>query len=206
MYLFHSVREGRWRGTLKSTTWICSIQDKISCQRDKAGPLDISLSWSSQICPKPGHSPRVANVGMPPADLQLQAFSSCSCTSSDGASLLLPQSTASTAHTGHWTRKRCLEASSEAMEMHYRERHVRRGIEKKNIRVMLSLLPSGSKATCNLSQHELVLAAVFSPSHPGIWEPEHQVLPHFLRIHSEPLFENGWFNLTSSMWNYKPNT
>lgn len=66
--------------------------------------------------------------------------SSCSCTSSEGASLLLPQSPASTAHTGHWTSKRCLEASSEAMGMHYRERHVRRGIKKKNIRAMLSFL------------------------------------------------------------------
>lgn len=127
--------------------------------------------------------------------------SSCSCTSSEGASLLLPQSAASTAHTGHWTRKGAWKLPVRQWEC-TTEKDVRRGIKKKNIWVMLSLLYPQS----NLSQHELVLAAVFSPSHPGIWEPEPQELTLFLRVHSEPPFENCWSSLTSSMWNYKSNT
>lgn len=98
----------------------------------------------------------------------------CSCTSW-GGSLLLPQSTASAAHTGHWTRKRCFEASSEAMGMHYRERHVRRGIKKK-IWAMLSLLYPQS-----LKQFVSTWAGpgcIFQPlRHLGTWTLSAHTLP-----------------------------
>lgn len=103
--------------------------------------------------------------------------SSCSCTSSEGASLLLPQSGASAAHTGHWTRKRCLEASSEAMGMHYRERHVRRGIKKKNIWAMLSLLYPGLKQFVSTWAGPGCSFQPLTPRNLGTWTPRAHTFP-----------------------------
>lgn len=110
------TQESEERDTLKKetpTAWVCSIQAKISCQKHKQGLRDLF-----QSCLEGAHS------SCSPTAL---GFFHChgSCSYTEFLIMFPPQATASPAHTSQWT-KRCFEASSEAMGMHYKERQVRR--------------------------------------------------------------------------------
>lgn len=127
-----NTREWR-KGDTDPTAWVCSIQAKISCQKHKQSPRDFS-----QRCLEGAHS------SCSPTAL---GFFHChgSCSYTEFLIMFLPQATASPAHTSQWT-KRCLEASSEAVGMHYKERQVRRwnGNRKKRLWAMPSLLSTSS--------------------------------------------------------------
>lgn len=157
VFVSQSVRQGRWRGTLKSQHLGLQHSRQNLLPEGQSRPLDI-----------------------PPADLQLQAPSrqkQLLLHKLWGGSLFLPQSGASAAHTGHWTRKRCLEASSEAMGMHYRERHVRRGIKKKNIWAMLSCLYPSLKQFVSTSAGPGCSFQPLTPRTLGTWTPRAHTFP-----------------------------
>lgn len=83
-YLFHTELErGKTEGDTNPTAWVCSIQVKISCQRVKAGPHELSpraaWRWHSSCPPAaPGSLRAAAAASTPSSEGTSSSNSPCS--------------------------------------------------------------------------------------------------------------------------------